>query len=1179
LALSLLAAACVTTGCSDEDASDVTSTADAGKDIAFAGDIVGLFDAAGDLDAQAADVAPVSDTSSDSASAQDSGQPDIPGFDAGPADVPFALDSTNPADAASASDSVTLPDAEAGDTPSSADSDGASAGDAASPHPLGCTSITSKLIFNKETVTASLGATVNGLRTYHLHSTAPLLDGPKHGKRTVKEHAGWPRMRSCNRVIDAMYALAIDEVIQNSVDSVQEAAFNAGKPVPCKCFQTGAKWTWAWTRDSAYAIDLGLALLDPLRSRNTLLFKTSEPKKGVTGGAQIVQDTGTGGGWPVSTDRVSWVLGAVAVRNALTGSERADFDKKITPIIANTLARNATVAFDPARKLYRGETSFLDWREQSYPAWFADRPGDIAMSEAQSTNLLHAFAVDALKTLGAKPTPAIHPTPASLNAAYTTTFFDRAPAGQQDLLGLALLARRDGPTKFPKALLNYPYSGGGPPVFYPQLTHAPIYHNRATWPFVTAYALSVHSQPDWVSDVAWRLIGTTALQLSNMENFEAASGAPHVQDGKLSGPVVNSRRQLWSVAGYLHVMHRLVFGVHQRAESLTVGQSARLPESLAKALGYGTSVELIELPVWGASVRVRVNLPVKKLTPGRWLTAKTGDPAAQPISRKGFTPGAKKSVELDFVRKTATAGGGAETPVKPTDKPLTWFAPPTPHIDSVKLINNVPQISWNGTVKAGLVYDIYRDGMYVGTDKTQGLTNIKWTDNIYAKDILAPCYTIAARWTTTNLRSPHSPPACYWGENSWRVHDITASRLGGSPVTSTGASWQAKWSTAHGKAHWADWGRWIGAKTPERAVVHAFVPRATGHYVLQLLYANAAGPVSTGIACANKRVRLFDAAQIDPASSTPFKAAKTEPMDGAGQGFAVMPQLGTKHRWGESTVVRLGKLDAGKPYHIVIDEDGGVMNMTYMKHSEIYGGTGGGKEPYNRVDLAGARVLATTGKASKAAKAPVAFDGKNDLDKLTKDTWHTPGVTLATWERAAFTWNKTHLQGAIVSKAFESNGPAYVVYLGATDGTGGPPVKTAKGMTYLGQTPDIPFEPLWAIAVRAKTDLADGYGPWSGIYRRLSTGQWVLQRRFEVGVHAWTSADKHTVSFTLPRAELAGLGTTSKWRVCGHAVNGKPGHEYKDVIPATHSPWKAQKTGYYEVDFGSSSALKNWVVK
>ncbi len=52
-----------------------------------------------------------------------------------------------------------------------------------------------------------------------------------------------------------------------------------------------------------------------------------------------------------------------------------------------------------------------------------------------------------------------------------------------------------------------------------------------------------------------------ALYGSNMENYELLTQGQHVDEGKLSGPVVNSPRQLWSVAGYFAVVTEGVFGL------------------------------------------------------------------------------------------------------------------------------------------------------------------------------------------------------------------------------------------------------------------------------------------------------------------------------------------------------------------------------------------------------------------------------------------------------------------------------------------------------------------------------------------------------------------------------------------------------------------------------------------
>ena len=49
--------------------------------------------------------------------------------------------------------------------------------------------------------------------------------------------------------------------------------------------------------------------------------------------------------------------------------------------------------YDPEDGLYRGEQSFLDWREQTYPGWTKTNVLAIAMSKALSVNAADYFAL------------------------------------------------------------------------------------------------------------------------------------------------------------------------------------------------------------------------------------------------------------------------------------------------------------------------------------------------------------------------------------------------------------------------------------------------------------------------------------------------------------------------------------------------------------------------------------------------------------------------------------------------------------------------------------------------------------------------------------------------------------------------------------------------------------------
>src|SRR6185437_5371154 len=195
-------------------------------------------------------------------------------------------------------------------------------------------------------------------------------------------------VQTASVLFDGLFAMAQDDLKLDSVSAIRDGAFDHGQPIPCHCFETGEKWPYVWTRDLSYSVDLGLWRFDPARSRNGLLFKLSGVRaKDVPQGLYPMQDTGSGGSWPISTDRVVWFLGA---RHLLGDKAFAD---KMWPALNDTLAQDREYAFDAQMGLYRGETSFLDWREQTYPEWTKDNVVFIGQSFTLSTNVLHYEAL------------------------------------------------------------------------------------------------------------------------------------------------------------------------------------------------------------------------------------------------------------------------------------------------------------------------------------------------------------------------------------------------------------------------------------------------------------------------------------------------------------------------------------------------------------------------------------------------------------------------------------------------------------------------------------------------------------------------------------------------------------------------------------------------------------------
>jgi len=389
------------------------------------------------------------------------------------------------------------------------------------------------------------------------------------------------RSDTASPLVDALFALAQSEAAEARTQALLDGAYNHGKPIPCDCYVTGVKWPFVWTRDSAYSIDLALSWLDPDRARRTLEFKLSEAREpSAPQGLYVVQDTGSGGSWPISTDRVVWFLGA---RHLLADKGFAD---RTYQALKDTLAQDRQYAFDNALGLYRGETSFLDWREQTYPTWTEKDVRFIAESFSLSTNVLHYEALALARRMAderhdATAAKQYEGELSALRAAIDQHFWreDRglymsyfgAARGPQkieayDLLGtaLAILADIPSPARARLALANYPTWPAGSPVIWPEHRDAAIYHNRAIWPFVSAYALRAARKLDDPKRIAHELrsiLQGAALAGSNYENYELVSGAVHVEDGKWSGPVVNSPRQLWSVAAMLDAVTEGVFGV------------------------------------------------------------------------------------------------------------------------------------------------------------------------------------------------------------------------------------------------------------------------------------------------------------------------------------------------------------------------------------------------------------------------------------------------------------------------------------------------------------------------------------------------------------------------------------------------------------------------------------------
>ena len=400
--------------------------------------------------------------------------------------------------------------------------------------------------------------------------------------------AAFPSLSSDQRLQDALYRLSLEELTQ--------------LVRPDGALSAGAKWEGVWTRDISLAVVLALAIVAPEATRTSLLAK-------VDSGGRIIQDTGTGGSWPVSSDRMVWALAAWELY-AVTG-DRA-WLRRAYDVIRRSAEADLHAVHDPGTGLFRGESSFMDWREQSYPRWM--QPADIYQSQSLSTNAVHYAAyrvlADMARALG-EPEARWDAIADGVRAGMSTHlwqpregWFGEYRYGRAHLalspraegLGEAIASIYGAASAEQRAALmrHAPVTAFGTPSFWPFIPGERFYHNATVWPFVTAYWTWAAAEGGNTTAVERGLDDATrgtALFLTNKENTVAATG--HYE-----GTALNSDRQLWSVAGTLAGTYRLLLGMRLEPDRLVF--RPMVPPS------YGGVRTLSGLPYRGATLEVTV---------------------------------------------------------------------------------------------------------------------------------------------------------------------------------------------------------------------------------------------------------------------------------------------------------------------------------------------------------------------------------------------------------------------------------------------------------------------------------------------------------------------------------------------------------------------------------------------
>lgn len=400
--------------------------------------------------------------------------------------------------------------------------------------------------------------------------------------------SSYPKLTSDNLLHEAIYNMALDEMV-NAVE-------------PDTTLRTGKEWSGVWTRDVSYSIILSMAYMQPEASMISLMKK-------VNPSGQIIQDTGSGGAWPISTDRMVWALAAYEIYK-VTGDRK--WLEKVYPIALRSLEKDEKTVMSP-RGLVKGETSFIDWREQSYPRWM--QTVDISQSEAMGTNVMYAATLRAVgemaQALGKKPVAAkLFARSEALAANIDKTFWmpDKGYYGmytygrdnkilnpRAETLGEALAILYDiAPADHQKSISeNNPQTPFGAAIFYPQISDMPSYHNNALWPWVGAYwtlAQAKAGNEGGVLEGIGSIYRPAALFCTNKENFNLDNGDIYTE--------LNSSNMLWCLAGNIALTTRVLFGIHFEKDGLMFAPF--VPEALA-----GTRT-LSNFPYRGASLDITV---------------------------------------------------------------------------------------------------------------------------------------------------------------------------------------------------------------------------------------------------------------------------------------------------------------------------------------------------------------------------------------------------------------------------------------------------------------------------------------------------------------------------------------------------------------------------------------------
>ncbi|MBD5356249.1 MAG: glycogen debranching protein [Bacteroides sp.] len=687
--------------------------------------------------------------------------------------------------------------------------------------------------------------------------------------------SAYPRLSGGNPLMEALYNMSLDEMV-NAVE-------------PDTTLRTGKEWAGVWTRDVSYSIILSMAALQPEASMVSLLKKINPE-------GQIIQDTGSGGAWPISTDRMVWTIAAWEIYK-VTGDKK--WLETVFPVVENSIAKDDATIYSE-NGLVKGETSFIDWREQSYPKWM--QTVDISQSEAMGTNVMYAAALkcasEMAEVLGKKKVAAEYAKKSEeLAAAIDKTFWmpDKGYYGmytygrdnkilnpRAETLGESLSILYDiVPEDRQKSISeNNPVTKFGAPVFYPQISDMPNYHNNALWPWVAAYwtlAQAKAGNEAGVVEGIGSIVRPAALFTTNKENLNLDNGDIFTE--------LNSSNMLWCLAGQLALTNQLLFGIHFEKDGLRI--EPFVPQA------FGGNRTLSNFPYRGA----RLNITVKGYgdrVNGITVNGKSYYPEkGKVIPAKLLKDGGDIVVEMNN-QPISPMKLNRVANLKAPITPITWLSfdesVNTPGVP----VNNLLQ--WNPIEYIG-EYIVLRDGKEVARTRQTSYPAIEegeWQVIGVAGD---------------GTHSFASEPRSNRTSRFWEMKDEKTS------MSSSEVSYQPQKPIEGYRGNgFAETDMKSGAVTATFENKAQIMPE--GEYVISFRYANGNGPVNTE----NKA------------------AIRSLYVDGVDVGTIVLPQrgVGNWNDWGMSNGVRVHLAPGNHEVKLVYNPEDQNMNLS-TNHALIDG--------------------------------------------------------------------------------------------------------------------------------------------------------------------------------------------------------------------------------------------------